>query len=62
MKVTFLQCLGIVAVALTMWLIGQTAMHVKAFGWFTGVLLLISMAFVALIVITERMKDNKADE
>lgn len=62
MKMSLIQWLGIAAAGLALWLLGETSIHVHQFGWFTGLLLLISMALVVLILITERSKEKEADE
>jgi hypothetical protein len=60
MTMSIIQWLAVAAVALGLWLIGRTNIHVHEFGWFTGLLLVISVAFVIVIMITERIKEEKA--
>lgn len=62
MKTSVIQWLGIAAAGLALWLLGRTSIHVHEFGWFTGLLLLISMALVVLIMNTEGIKEKEADE
>ena len=51
-----LQWLVIACVAVSFWLIGESRIHVLAFGWFTAVLAAMTVAATAAIVLIERRR------
>jgi uncharacterized membrane protein YozB (DUF420 family) len=62
MTMSVTQWLAVAAVVLGLWLIGRTNIDVHELGWFTGLLLVISVAFVVVIMFTERIKEEEAGE
>ncbi len=57
-----LQWLFYLSVGGLLWLLGNQAVHVRQFGWFAGLMVIIAAVLVAVIVGLERRKKGEASD